>query len=178
LQKATNPTTFDSLKWMPSISKSGVESSGFYHLFSKKITNMKKKLLVLFGILPLLLSAQNQPAKTSIDPRIYAAYGHEYVDRIAQTNPFLIQYWTFYLDHAFAVMDVPTEKEDDVIHPVIKVANLKQINILQLEKDLQIKPYWDRLSIYRIANTEQLLVYYPTDNFIRELNEWRKTKGQ
>jgi hypothetical protein len=136
---------------------------------------MKKKLLVLLGILPMLMSAQNQPIKTSIDPRIYAVYGHEYVNRIAHTNPFLIQYWTFYLDHAFAVMDIPVEKEDDKsMHPVIKVSNLEQINILQLEKDLQIKPNWDRLSIYRIQNTEKLLVYYPVDNFVRELNEWRK----
>ena len=61
---------------------------------------MKKILLVLFGLLPLpmLLHAQTQPVKTTIDPRIYAAYERDYVERVAQSNPFLIQYWTFYLE--------------------------------------------------------------------------------
>jgi hypothetical protein len=137
---------------------------------------MKKFLLGLFGILPMLLPAQNQPIKTNIDARIYAAYGQEYVDKIAQTNPFLIQYWTFYLDHAFALMDAPAEKElNSKEYPVIKIDNWQHINILQVEKDLQLKSNWDKLSIYRIQNTEKLLVYQPGDTFVRELNEWRKT---
>jgi hypothetical protein len=137
---------------------------------------MKKFLLGLFGILPMLLLAQNQPVQTKIDARIYAAYGQEYVDKIAQTNPFLIQYWTFYLDHAFAVTDAPAEKElNPKDYPVIKVDNVQAINILQLEKDLQLKSNWDKLSIYRIQNTEKLLVYQPGDSFVRALNEWRKT---
>ncbi|MEN9609228.1 MAG: hypothetical protein RLZZ628_42 [Bacteroidota bacterium] len=137
---------------------------------------MKKFLLGLFGILPMLLPAQNQPIKTNIDARIYAAYGQEYVDKIAQTNPFLIQYWTFYLDHAFALMDAPVEKElNSKEYPVIKIDNWQHINILQVEKDLQLKSNWDKLSIYRIQNTEKLLVYQPGDTFVRELNEWRKT---
>jgi hypothetical protein len=141
---------------------------------------MKNILLVWFGMLPLLLPAQNQAAKSvkvaPIDARIYAAYGQTYVDKVAQTNPFLIQYWTFYLDNAFSIMDVPSEKEDaPTNHPIIKVDNLKQINILQLEQNSTIKPQWDRLSIYRIQNTDKLLVYQPTDNFVRALNEWRKT---
>jgi hypothetical protein len=55
--------------------------------------------------------------------------------------------------------------------------NLNEINILQLEKDLQLKPHWDRVNIYRIQNSDKLLVYYPTDHFVRALNEWRKQKG-
>jgi hypothetical protein len=92
---------------------------------------MKKFLLLLLGILPLplLLPAQNQPVKTAIDPRIYTAYERDYVDRVAQNNPFLIQYWTFYLANAYFITEMPSEKTDDAMnYAVIKIDNLNNIN--------------------------------------------------
>jgi GT2 family glycosyltransferase len=138
---------------------------------------MKNFLLVLFGLLPLpmLLHAQNQPAKTTIDPRIYTAYEREYVDRVAQSNPFLIQYWTFYLENAYFITDMPSEKTDDAMeYTTIKIDNLNNINILQLEKKYPMKHDWDTLKAYRIEGTSKLLVYHPGRLFVEKLNAYRK----
>ena len=138
---------------------------------------MKKILLVLFGLLPLpmLLQAQNQPAKTMIDPRIYAAYEREYVDRVAQNNPFLIHYWTFYLENAYYITDAPTEKTEDAMeYSTIKIDNLNNINILQLEKKYPMKHDWEDLKAYRIEGTSKLLVYHPGRLFTEKLNVYRK----
>jgi hypothetical protein len=127
---------------------------------------MKKFLLVLFGLLPLpmLLHAQNQPTKSAIDPRIYAAYERDYVDRVAQINPFLIQYWTFYLENAYFITDMPSEKTDDAM----EYANIKIDNLYNMKHD------WDTLKAYRIEGTSKLLVYHPGRLFVEKLNAYRK----
>ncbi len=132
---------------------------------------MKYSTTVLFCIFAFVLNAQSQ-AKTDTqnpDPRLYEVYETSYIEQIQTSNPFLIQRWNFYLDHAYTVIEEKDGKPTD--YPTVNIPDLKHMNILLLEKEQGLTHDFESPTIYRISNTNKLLVYKSGKQFNELLRE-------
>jgi hypothetical protein len=130
---------------------------------------MRKLLTSLCAVLPFILfSQQNTVFNTAaIDPRIYAVFGKEYVDESLRSDLFSLQRWTFYLDNAFIITDNPPIKDWTDVHlPTVRIPDLAHINILQLEREQELKRDYNVESIYHIEGTTKYLVYHSGRRFI------------
>ena len=138
-----------------------------------KLLAMKKQLTFVLAFLPFLAFAQQQSLPIQpIDPRLYEAYDKAYVDKVAQEDSFLLQRWTYYLDHAFYVADGLTNKDGTPVDaPSVSVPDLAHLNILKLETEQKTTRDYYVEKIYKIVGTNKFLVYYSGRNFIESLNE-------
>ncbi len=120
---------------------------------------MKYSTTVLFCIFAFVLSAQSQAKIDTQNPdlRLYDVYENSYIEQIQSSNPFLIQRWNYYLDHAYTVIEEMDAKPTD--YPTVNIPDLKHINILLLEKEQGLTHDFENPTVYRISNTNKLLVY-------------------
>lgn len=135
---------------------------------------MKRVLILCFVMIPFLTTAQDAPPTP--DDRLYVVYEKAYLDALVRNNPFLIKRWNFYLDHAYQVVDEIAGKNND--YPEIEISNPDAINILLLEKEQRLQRDWDKPMIYKIRDTEKLLVYHAGKDFTKALNEFLKVKSE
>jgi hypothetical protein len=145
-----------------------------------KLMAMKQIFLAFLIYLPLTAFSQNNsPAPKTIDARLYDAYGKAYVDEIAQTDNYLLQRWTFYLDNAFYVTDGPVSKNGVAVnYPSVSVPDLANINILQLEQEQKMKRDFYAETVYQIEGTNKFLIYHSGRNFVERLNKYLNAKQQ
>jgi hypothetical protein len=119
---------------------------------------MKIIYFFLLLLLPITSFSQSNESSPIPDERLVEAYGADYINRLVEDNPFLIKRWNFYLDNAYFITDNVPEKEAD--YKVIQIENLEQINILTIEKEQKLERAWDVPTIYKIDNSNKLLVFY------------------
>ncbi len=130
---------------------------------------MKKWLLLSFSFLSFFSIAQNAMETVVPDERLYEVYESAYVDDLMKENPFLIKRWNFYLDHAFLIADEIPEKKND--YPIVTISDINQINILLLEKEQKLQRDWDKPMIYKIRDTDKILVYHAGKDFTKSLKK-------
>ena len=131
-------------------------------------------ILYLF-LVPLFLAGQNESTIQDIDHRLYEVYEKDYLKKLKNKNPFLLERWTYYLDHAFYLTELPKEKRAKK-YPIIKIKDISTINILLLEKEQKLKRNWDVPTIYKIAKSDQYLVYLPGKKFTANLKKYLSQK--
>jgi hypothetical protein len=133
-------------------------------------------LVIVFTQVPFFLfSQQNTVFNTAaIDQRLYAVFGKEYIDESLRSDLFSLQRWTFYLDNAFIIVSEPPTKDGSAgDFPTVRIPDLAHINILQLEKEQDLKRDYNTQSIYRIEGTTKYLVYHSGQQFIEAFNAFR-----
>ncbi len=138
---------------------------------------MRSYFFPLLLALPLSIFSQSllQTDKLQIDPRLYAVFEKNYLEKVSVEDAFLIHRWNFYLDHAFFISDNPLSKDGDgAKYPSVSVDNLDQINILKLENEQNLKHDFYLETIYKIKNTNKYLVYLAGKDFVDKLNEYLK----
>lgn len=134
--------------------------------------HMKNLFLFTFLFISFITFAQRDtstPSLPNIDERLFQVFETTYLKRLQTENPFLIHRWNFYLDNSWYITELPREKEAD--YPEVEVDDLKNINILLLEKEQNLRKEWEKQSIYKIKGTNKALVYYPGKIFIDKLNK-------
>ena len=140
-------------------------------------TSLVTSLLV---VVPFLLFSQQKTVfnPAAIDQRLYAVFGKEYIEESLRSDVFSLQRWTFYLDNAFIISDSPQTKDgSEGDFPSVKITDLAHINILQLEKEQNLKRDFYTESIYRIDGTTKYLVYHSGQRFIEAFNAFRRELG-
>jgi hypothetical protein len=130
---------------------------------------MKKYLLFFFLFTSLFSFAQNALETVVPDERLYEIYERDYVDGLVKENPFLIKRWNFYLDNAFLVVDEISDKKND--YPSVIISDINNINILLLEKEQNLQKDWDVPVIYKIRDTDKILVYHAGKDFTKTLKK-------
>ena len=139
---------------------------------------MLKFLIILpfvVGPLSIIQSQTVQKSPKAIDARIYEVYEKSYVDELALNDAFWVHRWTFYLDNAFFVTDEILSKDgNEETYPSVKIKDLAQINILQLENEQHLKHDFYTSTIYKIEGSNKCLVYLPGRDFVEKLNEYLK----
>ncbi len=126
--------------------------------------------MFFFLFVSLFSVAQDAHETVIPDDRLYEVYEREYVDGLVNENPFLIKRWNFYLDNAFLIADEVIEKQAD--YPSVTIADLKNINILLLEKEQKLQRDWDKPIIYKIDDTDKMLVYHAGKDFTKSLKKY------
>ena len=141
---------------------------------------MRRLLTSLLVVVPFLLFSQQKTIfnPAAIDQRLYAVFGKEYIEESLRSDVFSLQRWTFYLDNAFIISDNPQTKDgSEGDFPSVKITDLAHINILQLEKEQNLKRDYYTESIYRIEGTTKYLVYHSGQRFIEAFNAFRRELG-
>ena len=114
-----------------------------------------------------LVSAPVEP-----DQRLFQLYESQYLSQLKQENPTLLERWNFYLDHAWYISELPSEKVTKKL-PTVVIADLNNVNILLLEKEQNLHRDWDRQMIYRIRDTNKYLIYHSGKRFVELFNQHR-----
>lgn len=150
---------------------------------------MKKLLLALlitYGGFVSASLAQNTPTGTAtvkIDPRLYEVFEKVDLDKWQKQDPFLIQRWNFYLDNAYYIVDEALLDEKELTtyaerpqrnYPWVEVTNLDNLNIIKLEREQNLMQHWEKQTFYRIKGTKKLLVFYPGQYVMEQLNSHLK----
>ncbi|MCP3929290.1 MAG: hypothetical protein GY705_09345 [Bacteroidetes bacterium] len=117
-----------------------------------------------------LLAQSDKKEKPKIDNRLYEVYSENYLQRLQDENPFLIQRWNYYLDHAWYIIEYPNEKKD-AGYPSIHISNLDDFNIILLEKENRLERDFKKRKIYKIETTNKVLVFYSGEEFNKKLNK-------
>jgi hypothetical protein len=137
---------------------------------------MKRLLTSLLVVVPFFLfSQQNTVIDTAaIDVRLYAVFDKAYLENSAKTDQFDLQWWTFYLDNAYMIVNEPPTKDGSVgNYPTVRIADVTHVNILLLEKEQNTQRQRDVEAIYRIEGTTKYLVYQSGRNLIEAFNAFR-----
>lgn len=127
--------------------------------------------LLLPLLLPLFLSAQT-PRPAIPDARLYAVFDSVYLENVSAHNPTLLLRWNFYLDNAFIISDFPAAKGDVAQLPVVQIPDLKQVNILLLEKTQRLARDWEKPVLYRIGDSDKVLMYFSGKDFNQKFRKW------
>jgi hypothetical protein len=138
---------------------------------------MKRFLTSLFVVVPFFLfSQQNTVFDTAaIDARLYAVFGKAYIEESIRTDQFALQWWTFYLDNAFVIVNEPPTKDGSVgDFPLVRIADFPHVNILQLEKEQNLTKERNVDTVYRIAGTSKYLIYHSGRNLVDAFNAYRE----
>ena len=91
------------------------------------------KTIILSSIIILLSSFTIiQPnSTTKPDPRLYEALTDSEVSEMLAKNPFLIQYYNYFLDHSYKIIEQP--KSANLKLPQVAITNIESFNILSLK---------------------------------------------
>jgi hypothetical protein len=130
------------------------------------------KTIILSTIIILLSSfTVIQPdSKTKPDPRLYEALSDSEISEMLSKNPFLIQYYNYFLDHSYKIIEQP--KSANLELPEVAISNIKDFNILLLKKKQKLKREWGSQTYYEIKGTNMVLVFISEKEFTQKLNKY------
>ena len=138
---------------------------------------MRTITMVYFLLVPLFLFSQNRAKTADLDHRLLEVYEQDYLEKLQNKNPFLLERWTYYLDHAYYLTELPEQKQKES-YPQIIIKDITNINILLLEREQQLKRQWELPSIYKIKGSPKYLVYLPGKKFTENLKAHLQQKTQ
>lgn len=111
------------------------------------------------------LSAQNS---ASTDARLSDKFSKKELKSLTQDD---LNYWTFFLDNSYLIVDVPKEKPD-AVPASIKLSGLekKDINVFKLG----LKPHEFARDYFRIEGTDKMLVVLPQTEIDQKFKQLSK----
>ncbi|MFK7936981.1 MAG: 2OG-Fe(II) oxygenase family protein [Saprospiraceae bacterium] len=134
---------------------------------------MRLLTTISFLLITGIVLAQNTTAlSTDIDERLLVKYELEYLQQLQENHPVLLQRLNYYLDHAWYIADEPQEKGLTDL-PIVTIETTSELNILQLEKEQNVQRDPQRPIAYKIAKTNQILVYHSAKRFNQNFNQLR-----
>jgi hypothetical protein len=108
-------------------------------------------------------------AQGDFDERLLAKFSEERIIELKNDQPQVIDYWTYYLDHSYEIVDQATSGKSFQTDEVVKIKDLDSFNILELGLTM------DRSTskIYRIKGTDKFLRLYSNNEFVLGYNKSR-----
>jgi len=127
---------------------------------------MRAFIAIIFLTLTFTAFSQDLQADF-IDARLQEFYSPSQLEHLKTNNPQLLARMNFYLDNAFLITDQSNEKASDIQNEV-SIPDLSNFNILRLEKEQDLKRSMNKISVYKIKDTDKLLVFHSERNFNKE----------
>lgn len=125
------------------------------------------KLFTFILFLGISVSAFSQ---ADFDKRLLERFSEEQIQALTLEQSPALDYWNYYLDHGYEIVDVPTGKTTTASQfPEIKYKSKEKFNVLDLgvSMDAKTKKY------FKIRGSNQLLMLYSRDEFSQLFNEYR-----
>jgi len=145
---------------------------------------MKRGAFLVFALLYVGVAVAQKQVEITPDQRVVESYGHEFIDNLQNTNTDRIDYLNFYVEHSWYLAEIPLRNDEkfpkvsDVINPKFAPTltdqgfDVSNPNILPYN----FKRFQETESVYRIDNTNQVIVFYPIEDFMNSYNQSRSTK--
>ncbi len=130
-----------------------------------------KTILTLFLILPLFTIAQNNQKNTPIpDERLLEVFDLEYIEHLQAKNPRMIEYFNYYLDFGYQLLDVHSDKINALSATSIALDDPNNLNILLLLQNLNLKKKFDTNQYFQINESNRVLCILSEKAFVKKLN--------
>ncbi len=118
---------------------------------------MIKSTISFIALLAILLVSNNTFAQNteSLDSRLNAKFSKKELKSLDQSE---LDYWTFYLENSFEIVDIPKEKPDAVPATIsLKSLDKKDINVFKLG----LTPHEFARDYFRIEGTNKMIIVLP-----------------
>lgn len=108
-------------------------------------------------------------AQSDFDERLLAKFSEERILELKKDQPQVIDYWTYYLDHSYEIVDKAASGKSFQTDEVLKIKNPDSFNILELGLTM------DRSAakIYQIKGTDKYLRLFSNNEFVLGYNKSR-----
>jgi hypothetical protein len=130
---------------------------------------MKNLFLITITILLSSFSVLQPDVKTQPDPRLYDALSQAEINEMLDKNPFLIEYYNYFLDNSFKIIEQPKGK--NLQFPGVIIPDMENFNILAVQKKQKLQRSWDSQTYYSIEGTNKVLVFISEREFTQRLNK-------
>ena len=141
-----------------------------------------KKILTLISIVCVYGTMCAQ--QVTPDPRLSQVWDENTIEHHLAYSPTTIQYYNFFLDHAYVIEDFPVDKMDAYENipelqlkdafanetPDFSNAGLKNLNIMKYD----IEIHSNQRSTYRLGKSGKIIVFYSGYEITSEFNRVRK----
>ncbi len=120
-----------------------------------------KSILIILG----LFCFGSAFSQSDFDQRLLVKYDAEQIAQLQENDSRVLDYWTYYLDYSYEIVDIPSGKENNNFEE-IKIKSMEKFNILDSKTKM------DRTSpkYYRIKGTNEMLVLLSGDDFTKKFN--------
>lgn len=107
-------------------------------------------------------------AQSDFDERLLVMFDESQITQFQQSDSPALDYWTFYLDNSYEIVDRPEGKNVGDIEE-LKIKNLEKFNILDsnLTMDRHAPKY------YRIKGSDKMLVLLSGTEFTEKYNAYK-----
>lgn len=117
---------------------------------------MRIIFLFLFLVSSLAISAQSD-----YDPRLLAKFSEERIVQLQREQPSVIDYWTYYLDHAYTIVNSDKTGKSFSSDETIEIKDLENFNILELDIHMDRK----QSKTFKIKGTNSYLLLHSNQTF-------------
>lgn len=123
---------------------------------------------VIFFVTTLLIGFSSI-AQSDYDERLLAKFSEDRINELKVEQPQIIDYYTYYLDHSYEIVDEATSGKSFKSDKIVKIKDLDSFNILELGLTM------DRSSakIYKIKGTDKYLRLFSNQEFVLGYNQSR-----
>ena len=125
----------------------------------------------LFTLLVLAISIGSM-GQSQFDQRLLARYSEERIAELSEKQPSSIEYWTYYLDHSYMIVDGGATGKTIDTDEEVKIKDIDDFNILALGIHMDGK----RQKAFHIKGTNQYLILKSSDQFSKEFSRNRVSK--
>ncbi|MEM9050440.1 MAG: hypothetical protein AAGC47_00175 [Bacteroidota bacterium] len=128
------------------------------------------KSLLTFGAICLAILSFGQ---ADYDQRLLAKYSKERLTKLIEKQPATIEYWTYYLDNSYTIVDGNATGKAILADEEVKIKNIEDFNILKL--GIFMDGYATKY--YSISGTNKYLALKSTDQFVKEFSRTKKVNN-
>lgn len=132
----------------------------------KTYVNTIMKTLFTFFVLIMSLVVMGQ---SNFDQRLLSRYSEERVQELLEKQPSTIEYWTYYLDHSYTILDGEAMGKTILTDEEVKIKDLENFNVL----DLEIYMDRNKSKTFKIKGTNHFLLLKSDTQFSKEFSNNR-----
>ena len=110
------------------------------------------------------------------DARLVDYLGEEKLAILQKNDPDIIVYYNYFLDNSYIIQTLPADKLKGGNYKTLNLplrggkVDTKKLNVLKL--DIQRK--YDQRVYYKIANSQEVLIFLSEKEFMKKYNAYRK----
>ncbi len=108
--------------------------------------------------------------QTDFDERLLAKFSEERINQLQKEQPAVIEYWTYYLDNSYLIIDSKESGKEFNADKKLKIKNMNDFNIL----DLGLTMDRNKSQVFAIAGSEKYLMLLSNSEFVNGFNNSRK----